>query len=81
MVFFNQGNKDSVLLWFFIPCFVFAFFAFFNKRECLLFYMCLKLPLNLGIKLDMYLHLGHNISYFISCPFSLSKIVCYYVIM
>ena len=28
----------------------------------------------------MYLHLGHNISYFISCPFSLSKIVCYYVI-
>lgn len=56
------------------------FSLFFNKRECLLFYMCLKLPLNLGIKWDMNLHLGHNISYFISCPFSLSKIVCYYVI-
>ena len=49
-------------------------------RECLLFYMCLQLPLNLAIKLDIYLHLGHNISYSISCPFSLCKIVCYYVI-
>ena len=49
-------------------------------RECLLFYMCLQLPLNLAIKLDIYLHLGHNISYSISCPFYLSKIVCYYVI-
>lgn len=25
------------------------FSLFFNKRECSLFYMCLKLPLNLGI--------------------------------